>query len=325
MSDAPDWQIPAELRPDPAHASFDLERALSSVVFLRSRVPEDAFTAGTLGAERAGNGVVIDQRGLVLTIGYLVTEAEQVWLMGNNGRACPGHVVAYDQETGFGLVQALDKLDLPALPMGDSSELDIGDPIILAGCGGVEHCVTGRVIGKREFAGYWEYVLDEALFTGPPHPNWGGTALIAEDGSLRGIGSLFIQQPREGGEALEANMIVPIDVLKPVLGDLMTYGRQNKPPRPWLGMYTAEAADSFVVAGIAHNGPADRAGVAAGDEVIEINGHHPHSLADLFRRVWAMGEAGVAVPLTLDRDGQRLHLTLDSIDRNAMLKAPKLH
>lgn len=325
MSETSDWRIPEDLRPDPAHTAFDLDRALSSVVFLRARVPEDAFTAGVLGAERAGNGVVIDARGLVLTIGYLVTEADQVWLMGNNGRACPGHVLAYDQETGFGIVQALENLGLPAMPIGDSSELDIGDPVLVAGAGGVEHCVTGRVLGKREFAGYWEYVLDEALFTGPPHPNWGGAALIAEDGSLRGIGSLFVQQPRENGAMTEANMIVPIDVLKPVLGDLLTYGRQNKAPRPWLGMYTAEAEDGFIVAGTARDGPAARAGVAAGDVVLEVAGQRPHNLADLFRRVWALGEAGVDVPLTLERDGQRMRLTLASIDRDRMLKTPRIH
>ena len=325
MNETSDWQIPDEWQPDPADVAYDLERALSSVVFLRANIPEDAFTAGTLGVERAGNGVVIDSRGLVLTIGYLITEAETVWLMGANGRACPAHVVAYDQRTGFGLVQSLEDLGLPALPLGESAALGVGDNVVIAGSGGSEFAVAGQVIGKREFAGYWEYVLDEALFTAPPHPSWGGTAVIDEEGALCGIGSLFIQQPRETGDPLEANMVVPIDILKPILGDLLAYGRQRVAPRPWLGMYTADSDDTLIVAGVATNGPADKAGVAVGDAVLEVAGRRPDGLADLFRRIWALGEAGVEVPLTLNREGQRLHLTLASVDRTSMLKAPKLH
>ncbi|MCG8510796.1 MAG: S1C family serine protease [Rhodospirillales bacterium] len=325
MTETQEWEIPAQFQPKADDVDFDLGRALSSVVSLRAKVPEDAFTASILGTERAGNGVVIDENGLVLTIGYLVTEADSVWLMCGDGRACPGHVMAYDQETGFGLVQALQKLDLPALALGNSNDVRVGDTMIAAGFGGSEHSVKTQIVAKREFAGYWEYVLDEAMFTAPAHPNWGGTALIDAEGRLSGIGSLYVQLPRSGEKPLDGNMMVPIDILKPVLGDLLRYGQVNKPPRPWLGMYTAETEDQLVVVGLAEEGPADDAGIEVGDQIIEVDGEPLSSLADMFRRIWSMGNAGVQVPLTLWRDGEAISIGVSSIDRNSLLKAPQLH
>ena len=197
---------------------------------LRAIIPADAFTADTLGTERSGNGVLI-RDGVVLTIGYLITEAETVWLHLADGRAVPGHVLAYDQETGFGLVQALARLELPALPIGQSKTAKVGDPVVVAGAGGRKHSVVARIAAKQEFAGNWEYVLDEAIFTAPAHPFWGGTAMIGPSGELLGIGSLQVQQVRESGTPEPLNMIVPIDILKPILEDLLTLGRPNHPPR----------------------------------------------------------------------------------------------
>jgi S1-C subfamily serine protease len=325
MTETQDWEIPAQFQPKADEFDFDLGRALSSVVSLRAKVPEDAFTASILGTERAGNGVVIDENGLVLTIGYLVTEAESVWLMCGDGRACPGHVVAYDQETGFGLVQALEKLGLPPLPIGESAGVKVGDSMIAAGFGGAEHSVKSQVVAKREFAGYWEYVLDEAMFIAPAHPNWGGTALIDTTGKLAGIGSLYVQLPRSGDKPLDGNMMVPIDILKPVLGDLMRFGRINKPPRPWLGMYTADTDDELIVVGLADDGPAEDAGIEVGDQILEVDGEPLTGLADMFRRVWSLGEAGVQVPLTVWRDGEAFSVGVSSIDRTSRLKSPQLH
>src|SRR6185437_3271875 len=189
MAKKPDWEIPLVAQPRPEEFDFDLDEVLRSVVGLQAHIPEDAFTAQTLGTERAGSGVVIRDGGLVLTIGYLVTEAESVWLSTADGRAMPGHVLAYDQETGFGLVQALGRLGLPALELGRSGVASIGDPVVVAG-GGRRQSLSAEIIGKEEFAGYWEYLLDEALFTAPAHPHWGGTGLIDRDGKLLGIGSL---------------------------------------------------------------------------------------------------------------------------------------
>lgn len=326
MSETPEWEIQEAFQPKPEDVAYDLDQALSSVVSLRTKIPEDAFTASVLGTERAGNGVVIDESGLILTIGYLVTEAETVWLLAGDGRACPGHVVAYDQETGFGLVQALEHLGLPAMPLGRSEDVAVGDRIIVAGFGGRAHSTKAQIVAKREFAGYWEYVLDEAIFTAPAHPNWGGAALIDGSGRLAGIGSLYVQLPRAGeAKPLEGNMIVPIDILRPIYEDLLRFGRVNKDPRPWLGMYTADAEEELVVVGLAEEGPADLAGVEIGDRVIEVDGETVTSLADMFRRIWALGPAGVQVPLTLWRDGEAVSVGVPSIDRNDILKRPKLH
>src|ERR1035437_2781514 len=193
-----DWEIPLNLQPDPDDYPFDLERALSAVVGIKSYVPADAFTADTLGTERAGSGVVIRDSGLIATIGYLVTEAETIWVTSGDGRAVPGHALAYDQESGFGLVQTLGRLDLPALEIGDTDRLRVGDPVVFAASGGLRHAIETKVVGRQEFAGYWEYALDDAIFNAPAHPFWGGGGVIGADGKLVGIGSLIPQQGRSG-------------------------------------------------------------------------------------------------------------------------------
>jgi S1-C subfamily serine protease len=325
MPSVSDWKVPPDDQPKPADYAFDLEAAMSAVVGLRSVVPEDAFTAQTLGTERAGNGVLIRDSGLVLTIGYLITEAESIWLSPGAGPPVPGHALAYDQQTGFGLVQALARLDLPVLPIGSSGKAQIGDRVVVAGVGGRQRSVAARIVAKQEFAGYWEYVLDEAIFTAPAHPNWGGTAMIGAAGELLGIGSLQLEQGRERGTSGHLNMIVPIDLLKPILDDLLRHGRPNRPPRPWLGLYAAEIDDRIVVIGLADRGPAQRAGLRTGDVVVSIAGEDVSSLAGMFRRIWSLGEAGVEIPIKLDRDGRTFEQKMTSSDRNRFFKAPRLH
>ncbi|HLJ63602.1 MAG TPA: S1C family serine protease, partial [Stellaceae bacterium] len=241
-------------RPKPETYRFDLDAALSSVIGVQAQIPPDAFTASILGTDRAGNGVLIGTEGVVLTIGYLVTEADTVWLKAADGRAINGHVLAYDQETGFGLVQALGDLHAPVMALGQSAEAQVGDPVIIAGYGGRKAALEARIVAKQEFAGYWEYLLDEAFFTAPAHPDWGGAAVIGADGTLLGVGSLTVQQGgQQGGEQAgfgtepqSLNMAVPIDLLKPILNDLMTRGRRRPPPRPWLGLYATEIDDRVV-------------------------------------------------------------------------------
>jgi S1-C subfamily serine protease len=325
VDDETEWAIPASAQPRAEDCAFDLERALAAVVAVRSEIPADAFTASILGTERAGNGVVIDDNGLILTIGYLITEAETVWLSAQGGTAAPAHVVGYDQASGFGLIQALGRLGVPALELGSAHASGVGDPVIIAGEGGLPRALKAAVVSKREFAGYWEYVLDEAIFTSPPHPSWGGAACIGADGRLQGVGSLFVQEARGEGIASQGNMIVPIDLLQPILNDLLTLGRVDRPPRPWLGMYTSEAEDTVFVAGVASGGPADKAGIKPGDFVLEVAGARVTELAATFRKIWSIGPAGSAIPLTIARDGALHRVTIHSADRNDFLKKPRLH
>jgi S1-C subfamily serine protease len=320
-----EWEIPANLQPDPSDYAYDLERALRAVVGLRCYIPGDAFTADTLGTERAGSGVVIRDTGLVATIGYLVTEAETIWITSADGRALPGHALAYDQETGFGLVQALGRLEVPALEIGDSDSLKVGDQAVFAASGGRHHAVETRVVGRQEFPGYWEYVLDDAIFTAPAHPFWGGCGLIGGDGKLMGTGSLILQQGDGKGRRLDMNMVVPIGYLAPIIDDLMTYGRVNRPARPWLGLYAVEADDAIVVNGLSDNGPAEAAGVRVGDRILSVNGEEISDLGSLWRRVWASGSAGAEVRLRLMRESGTANVTIRSADRATFLKSPKLH
>jgi len=313
------------VQPKPEDYAFDLDSALASMVGLRAAIPDDAFTAEVLGTERAGNGVLIRSEGVVLTIGYLITEAESIWLTLSDGRGVPGHVLAYDQETGFGLVQALARIGLPALPLGNSAAAAVGERVVIGGAGGRQHAVASRIVAKQEFAGYWEYALDEAIFTAPPHPNWGGAALIGPAGDLLGIGSLQLQRQGTGGAAEDLNMIVPIDLLKPILDDLMQFGRPNRPPRPWLGLYATEIEDKVIVAGLAGRGPAQKADLRTGDIVLAVNQAEIGGLADFYRRVWSLGRAGVEVPLLISRDGETVELRVSSTDRNRLLKGPSLH
>ena len=321
MTSTSDWKVSSNVQPRAQDYEFDLDRALQSVVGLRATMPSDAFTAESLGTERAGHGVIIRSDGLLLTIGYLITEADQIWLHLADGRAVPGHALAFDQETGFGLVQALARVDIPALPFGDSSALQLGESVVLGGAGGRKRSVAAQVVGKQEFAGYWEYVLDEAIFTAPAHPNWGGTALIGPDGKPLGIGSLQLEA--SGGN--EINMVVPIDLVKPAMDDLLRYGRRNGPARPWLGFYVADTDDKLVVMGLAAKGPAQRSKVETGDTILAVGNVQVDGLADLFRKIWACGHAGAEVPLTLQRDGRTIEIVVRSADRHSFLKSPRLH
>ena len=324
MAEQKDWEFPVEMRPRPEDWRYDLDAALDSVVLVRAEIPEDAFTAPLLGTERAGNGVVIRDDGLVLTIGYLITEASTVWLRTNKGNVVGGFPLAYDQASGFGLVQPLGKLGARAIERGSAASCRVGENVVVAGQGGRTHALKATVFAKREFAGYWEYVLDEALFTAPAHPQWGGSALIGSDGKLLALGSLLVQE-KVDGSSLQGNMLVPIDLLAPVLEDMLKLGRPARAPRPWLGVYVADAGERLVVAGLAPGGPAERAGMQVGDMVLEVAGEKPASLADLWRRVWRTGPVGTAVRLKLRRKEALREINMQSADRSDFLKKPHLH
>ncbi len=324
MSDVEEWSFPENLQPNTEDVSFELDTALDAVVTVRAEIPDDAFTASILGTERVGNGVVIREDGLVLTIGYLITEAETVWLTTNHGNVVSGYPLAYDQATGLGLVQPLGKLDVPMFTRGTAASCEPGDDVIVIGQGGRAHALKAKLIDKREFAGYWEYVLDEALFTAPAHPQWGGAALVGQNGRLLGIGSLLVQEAING-QTVQGNMMVPIDLLDPILNDMLTTGRSRSQPRPWLGMYTTESGKNLVVGGLAEGGPAAKAGIKQGDLVMEVAGTRITTLAGLFRTAWRLGPAGTIIPLTVAREGDVLRFEIHSADRSDFLKKPRLH
>jgi len=324
MAEKTDWTFPEELQPKAESLSFDLESLLRSVVLLRAEVPEDAFTAAILDTERVGSGIVIRPDGLVLTIGYLITEAETIWLTTVDGTAVPGHALAYDYVTGFGLVAPLGRVSMPAIELGTSASVRPGDTAIVISHGGRGHTLTTKIIDKREFAGYWEYLIDEALFTSPAHPHWSGAALVGMDGKLLGVGSLLVQEPF-GTETVDANMFVPVDLLRPILDDLSSNGRASRAPRPWLGLYATESQGQLVVNMLAADGPAARAGVKLGDRVLEVAGQRVGGLSDLFRKIWRLGPAGTEIPLTLARGQSRSRVQVHSTDRDELLKKPPRH
>ena len=324
MSKDQQWAFPEAMQPQASETQFDLARAFNAVVMVRAEVPPDGFTAETLGTERAGYGVVIGEDGLVLTIGYLINEASQIWLTANGGNVVAGYRLAYDQATGFGLIQPLGKLGVPHLKRGLASDVKVGDAAFVVGHGGRAHSLKTRIIGKREFAGYWEYLLDEALFTSPAHPQWGGAALLDAQGDLIGIGSLLVQQELNG-EVVHVNMFVPIDLLNPILDAMLQTGRSPHPPHPWLGMTTHDPEDKLLVSKLSPGGPAQRAGVQVGDAVLGVGELRVQGLAEFFRAVWRLGAAGVAVPLTLRRGEDEIRITVKSADRADFLKKPNLH
>jgi S1-C subfamily serine protease len=316
------YEVAARLRPSAEAYPFDLEPTLASVVALEARVPKEAFTAASLGRERLGNGVVIGAHGLVLTMGYLVMEAEQVMLTLNDGAAIQAHVLGADPVTGFGLVQALQALPAPPLALGDSRKLAPGDPVVIAGAGGRDHALAGQVLSRTPFAGYWEYLLDDAIITAPAHPHWSGAALISGQGELVGVGSLSLEGRVRGGVRRPINMFVPSELLAPILDDLAC-GRRPYPPRPWLGVLAQEVGGEVVLAGVNPGGPASRAELRAGDAILAVGEHPVTDLADFYSRLWALGPAGSTAPLTVRREGDVFDMEVRSMDREALLRRPR--
>jgi S1-C subfamily serine protease len=304
--------------------TLKLEGIGRSVTKLRSVVPEDAFTASILGSQRVGNGIVISPEGLVLTIGYLMTEATDVWLTNADGREVAAHPLAYDQVTGFGLVLPLQELKLPSLTFGSSSMLEVGSEVHVLSAREFAAPQSARVLARREFAGAWEYLLEEAIFAAPAHPHWSGAALVNERGELVGLGSLLVRE-MIAGEEINANMFVPIDLLKPILESLKTQGRADRRPRPWLGIYAVEVTGRVYVTGVVDGGPAQSADIREGDVITQVADHEVNTLPDFYRQLWAVGPAGTGVPLTTVRGSTRLHLNVRSVDRGTLLKRPQAH
>jgi S1-C subfamily serine protease len=286
------------------------------MVSIKTHVPDAALSAGLLGTERTGHGARIREDGLIATIGYVVHEAETVWIGSHRGATVPGFVVGYDFESGFGLVKPSMPLEGPILELGNSATLAVGDRVTVTGSGDESQVVAAEVVAKQEFAGRWEYLLDEAIFTAPAHESWSGAALIDSQGRLCGIGSLVIQGFTANGGAETVNMFVPIDLLAPIIDDICENGRRRSPPRPWLGMLVHEDNDDqLTIVGVYRNCPADRAGLKPGDVILSVNERPVSGLANMFRAVWELGSAGVEVPMQVQRESETLLKVVESNDR----------
>lgn len=316
------YEVEARLRPASGAYAFDLDTALDSVVALEAGVPADAYTAGILGTERLGNGVVISPSGLVLTMAYLITEAREVILTLNDGRRISAHVLGFDARSGLGLVQALQPLDLPALRIGSSKDLGPGSAVITAGAGGRAHATAAQVLTRMPFAGYWEYLLDDAIMAEPAHPHWSGAALIGPRGDLVGLGSLTLETQGRDGAAKPINMFVPADLLPPILDDLAR-GQPPHPPRPWLGVFAQEIEDHVVVVGLSPKGPAARAELKPGDILLAVDGRGISDLTEFYTALWRLGPAGVTIPLRVLREGDTFDVEIRSMDRATLLKKPR--
>jgi len=299
-----------------AEPATDPARRLEAVVRVHTEIPAEARTAAFLGTRRDGSGVVIDDAGLVVTIGYLVTEAMAAEVTTASGKVSRADIVGFDIESGIGLLRATDPLEVKPMPIGTAKGLAEKTPVIVAGYGGPEAAQPAVVVSRRTFAGYWEYLLENAVFTAPPYAAWSGAALIAPDGKLAGIGSLIVGDA-DGG--FPGNMFVPIDRLRPVMGDLIALGRPSA-TRPWLGANLQELNGELMVRRVAPEGPAEAAGIRHGDRVVAIDNSEVHDLADFYRALWGRGEAGVTVKLTVTRHGEKEEIGVKTIDRYRYLK-----
>jgi serine protease Do len=294
---------------------IDADAFFSAIVKVESRALPDARSAATLGTEREGTGVVIAKDGLILTIGYLLIEADDVKIVDDRGHTLPARVVAYDHASGLGLVRPITPLNIVPIRLGDSSKLSEADPVLIVNDGGRGAATRAYVVARRLFSGSWEYMLDSAIFTTPPTMNWSGAALIGTDGSLLGVGSLILRDVSDSDPPLPGNMFVPIETLKPILADLIKTGRRAGPPRPWLGVAADEVQGRLIVARVSPEGPADLAGVQRGDIILAVGGEGVHSQAELYRKVWAHGAAGTDIPLRLLQGIDIREIEVRSMDR----------
>lgn len=298
----------------------NIDELTTAVVGIHATVPARARTAGTLGTDRIGSGVLIDSNGLIVTIGYLILEAERVEILLADGEVVPVNVVAYDYDTGFGLLRATTDVETRPMPLGSSAGLMPGEEMLIASFGGPQSVRPAIFADQREFAGYWEYLLEDALFTVPPYPRFGGAALISSSGKLVGIGSLAVADAIDGEQTVPGNMFLPIDRLKTVLGDLLTVGRSSGPQKPWLGVYTEEVGGRLLVRRVADDGPAMRAGIVPGDIIAATGGKPINSMADFYRKVWAQGEPGDTIAVTVIKGTDVLELEIRSGDRYQWLR-----
>jgi len=301
--------------------SGGLESTFGAIVHLKTYVPAEARTAATLGREREGTAIVIDGTGLLLTIGYLMVEASGGEVRFADGRTVLAQVIGYDQDSGLGLMRAAEApRGVKPIALGKSSDLKARDPVVIAAAGGPDAAIPAFIVSRRTFAGNWEYMLDQAIWTSPPHPSWSGAALLDTSGKLVGIGSLIVANATGAESASPGNVFVPIDLLSPILADLIDDGKVAGPVRPWLGMTVEAVRGRLFVARVTPEGPAEKAGIKRGDVIVSVKGAQPDTLDELFRSLWAQGPAGTTLEFELLQDGAVRRMAVPSVDRRSYLK-----
>lgn len=303
-----------------AHAAMEAPERLAAIVQVDAVIPGNARTASGLGTNRTGTGVVIDDQGLVLTIGYVILEAIEVTVQGPSGRSMPANIIAYDHESGFGLIRTNTPIDVEPIPLGKADSVGLMEPLLVASRVGRLDAKGVYLVDRRPFAGYWEYLLDDAMFTAPPHAQFGGAALIDRRGKLVGIGSLFLNSGATKGRSGAGNMFVPIDQLKPIMDDLLAEGHRSDHPNPWLGLFLEEHRGRIFVTRVAPDGPAQDAGMSIDDLILGIDGVLVNSLADFYRTLWQRGDAGIDVPLDVVRGNTTAPTIIKSGDRYQYLR-----
>ena len=303
----------------PSPLSPQLTDLLRSVVKVHAYALPDSDSAKRLGTERNGNGIVVGQGGLIVTIGYIVTEAMSVEIVEDNGRTRSASVVGYDAETGLALLRAPGLSGLAPIPLGNSQGLKADAPVAVAGAGGPKNAIPAVVVSRRVFAGSWEYLLESAIYTAPAYADWSGAALISTDGKLLGIGSLFVNQARRDSERMQGNVFVPVELLQPLLTEIAAKGKITPQPHPWLGLNPSAHPGGLIIGRLSGRSPALAAGLKKDDMVVALAGRPVDDLADFYRRVWAMGPPGIDVPLTVVRGGRSFDVRVRSANRYQFL------
>jgi serine protease Do len=315
----------APATPEPRYqAMIDaLTQAHAAVVGVQVVATEDARSAQTLGRQRAGSGVVIGPDGLILTIGYLMLEAETIQVVTQDRRSIPARPVAYDIATGFGLVQALLPLrGIRPVPLGSTEDVKAGDAVMAAIGGEDGDVATARIVSKRPFSGYWEYHIESALFTSPPIGNHSGAPVFNQRGELLGVGSLAVGDALGDGRRMPGNMFVPVDLLKPILAELRESGTTRKSRRPWLGISSTEQGGQVQIIRINGEGPAHAAGLSPGDVVLAIDGTSVTTLEGFYKKLWARPNPEDEVRLTVRHGTEVREITIKAIDRMTVIKKP---
>ncbi len=311
-----------------AQATIDaLTKANAAVVGVRVSVAEDARSAETLGRKRSGSGVVIGADGLILTIGYLMLEAQNIEVVTSDNKTLPAKAVAYDLATGFGLIKPL----LPVkgwtpVPLGTLTGLSSGEPLMAAtgaqADGNEADVSMTQMISKRAFSGYWEYHIESAVFTSPPIGNHSGAPLFNQRGELIGIGSLFVPDVMGGNRRLPGNMFVPVDLLKPILTEMQQTGSTKLSRRPWIGLTSSEQGGRVQIVRVNKDGPAQAAGLEAGDFVLAVDGEKVATLEGFYKKLWAREQPDGEITLTVLQGADLKTIKLKAVDRMSTMTKP---